>query len=666
MKNTNISKSNGNSKAGSNTSKKRTGERRDGQKKKANLSSNKPKKNYQAAASAKPKKSQGKQSTPAKTQNNKTQHPAKKTTSRSNSAVTKPSTRSNRPSTNAAKKSSKPAGTKTRKTNDFLKIIPLGGLNEIGKNITVLEYRDQILIIDCGMSFPEDDMYGIDVVIPDFSYLEKNANKIVGLVITHGHEDHIGAIPYFLRKVNVPIYATRITLGLIENKLKERGISGNLNVITAGDKFRVGDFTVQTIRTTHSVADAISLNISTPAATLFHTGDFKIDYTPIDGEPIDLQKFAEIGMQGVDIMLADSTNATRKGFTKSEKFVGEALDKIFSRAKGRIIIATFSSNVHRVQKIIELAIKYGRKFTVSGRSMDNVVNLAQELGYIKFPKGSYVELNKANNIPDNEMVIITTGSQGEPMSALTRMANDEHKNVKLKKGDMVILSSSPVPGNEKSVSNVVNRLYDKEVDVIYNDIADIHVSGHACQEELKLIQSLIKPKFFMPVHGESRHLKEHAKLAESLGQKPENIFILSNGDQLSVNKERAIKFENVVSADDILVDGLGVGDVGNIVLKDRKLLSESGLIIVVASVDIKAGILVSGPEIVSRGFIYVKENEDIINKAKEIAERSINDSLSYRNVDWNEMKTSVIEDLRKFIYKNTHRSPLILPIFMDV
>lgn len=666
MKNTNISKSNGNSKAGSNTSKKRTGERRDGQKKKANLSSNKPKKNYQAAASAKPKKSQGKQSTPAKTQNNKTQHPAKKTTSRSNSAVTKPSTRSNRPSTNAAKKSSKPAGTKTRKTNDFLKIIPLGGLNEIGKNITVLEYRDQILIIDCGMSFPEDDMYGIDVVIPDFSYLEKNANKIVGLVITHGHEDHIGAIPYFLRKVNVPIYATRITLGLIENKLKERGISGNLNVITAGDKFRVGDFTVQTIRTTHSVADAISLNISTPAATLFHTGDFKIDYTPIDGEPIDLQKFAEIGMQGVDIMLADSTNATRKGFTKSEKYVGEALDKIFSRAKGRIIIATFSSNVHRVQKIIELAIKYGRKFTVSGRSMDNVVNLAQELGYIKFPKGSYVELNKANNIPDNEMVIITTGSQGEPMSALTRMANDEHRNVKLKKGDMVILSSSPVPGNEKSVSNVVNRLYDKEVDVIYNDIADIHVSGHACQEELKLIQSLIKPKFFMPVHGESRHLKEHAKLAESLGQKPENIFILSNGDQLSVNKERAIKFENVVSADDILVDGLGVGDVGNIVLKDRKLLSESGLIIVVASVDIKAGILVSGPEIVSRGFIYVKENEDIINKAKEIAERSINDSLSYRNVDWNEMKTSVIEDLRKFIYKNTHRSPLILPIFMDV
>ena len=622
MKNTNISKSNGNSKAGSNTSKKRTGERRDGQKKKANLSSHKPKKNQQAAASAKPKKSQGKQSTPAKTQNNKTQHPAKKTTSRSNSAVTKPSTRSNRPSTNAAKKSSKPAGTKTRKTNDFLKIIPLGGLNEIGKNITVLEYRDQILIIDCGMSFPEDDMYGIDVVIPDFSYLEKNANKIVGLVITHGHEDHIGAI--------------------------------------------VGEFTVQTIRPTHSVADAISLNISTPAATLFHTGDFKIDYTPIDGEPIDLQKFAEIGMQGVDIMLADSTNATRKGFTKSEKFVGEALDKIFSRAKGRIIIATFSSNVHRVQKIIELAIKYGRKFTVSGRSMDNVVNLAQELGYIKFPKGSYVELNKANNIPDSEMVIITTGSQGEPMSALTRMANDEHRNVKLKKGDMVILSSSPVPGNEKSVSNVVNRLYDKEVDVIYNDIADIHVSGHACQEELKLIQSLIKPKFFMPVHGESRHLKEHAKLAESLGQKPENIFILSNGDQLSVNKERAIKFENVVSADDILVDGLGVGDVGNIVLKDRKLLSESGLIIVVASVDIKAGILVSGPEIVSRGFIYVKENEDIINKAKEIAERSINDSLSYRNVDWNEMKTSVIEDLRKFIYKNTHRSPLILPIFMDV
>ncbi len=652
MRNTNVSKSNGNSRASSNTPKKRNMERKEGQKKKTASSSQKPKRNKQSSVSAKPKRNQ-QSSAPAK---------PKKAQSMQNA----PSKAKNSKAPQSAKKINKSTSTKGRKTNDVLKIIPLGGLNEIGKNITILEYRDQILIIDCGMSFPEDDMYGIDVVIPDFSYLEKNANKIVGLVITHGHEDHIGAIPYFLRKVNVPIYATRITLGLIENKLKERGLSGNLNVITAGDKFRVGEFTVQTIRTTHSVADAISLNISTPAATLFHTGDFKIDYTPIDGEPIDLQKFAEIGMQGVDIMLADSTNATRKGFTKSEKFVGEALDKIFSRAKGRIIIATFSSNVHRVQKIIELAIKYGRKFTVSGRSMDNVVNLAQELGYIKFPKGSYVELNKANNIPDNEMVIITTGSQGEPMSALTRMANDEHRNVKLKKGDMVILSSSPVPGNEKSVSNVVNRLYDKEVDVIYNDIADIHVSGHACQEELKLIQSLIKPKFFMPVHGESRHLKEHSKLAESLGQKPENIFILSNGDQLSVNKERATKFENVVSADDILVDGLGVGDVGNIVLKDRKLLSESGLIIVVASVDIKAGILVSGPEIVSRGFIYVKENEDIINKAKEIAERSINDSLSYRNVDWNEMKTSVIDDLRKFIYKNTHRSPLILPIFMDV
>ena len=636
MKNTNISKSNASNKASSNTSKKRNGDRKEVNKKKASSSQQKSKKSKKSPTSTKQNKMQGKQNAQSKTKKSKSQKPATKNTNRAN------------------------------KSNEVLKIIPIGGLNEIGKNMTVLEYRDQILIIDCGMSFPEDDMYGIDVVIPDFSYLEKNAKKIIGLVITHGHEDHIGAIPYFLRKINVPIYATRITLGLIENKLKERGIAGNLNVITAGDKFRVGEFTVQTIRTTHSVADAISLNISTPAATLFHTGDFKIDYTPIDGEPIDLQKFAEIGMQGVDIMLADSTNATRKGFTKSEKYVGEALDRIFNMAKGRIIIATFSSNVHRVQKIIELAIKYGRKFTVSGRSMDNVVHLAQELGYIKFPKGSYVELNKANNIPDNKMVIITTGSQGEPMSALTRMANDEHRNVKLKKGDMVILSSSPVPGNEKSVSNVVNRLYDKEVDVIYNDIADIHVSGHACQEELKLIQSLIKPKFFMPVHGESRHLKEHAKLAESLGQKPENIFILSNGDQLSVNKERATKFENVVSADDILVDGLGVGDVGNIVLKDRKLLSESGLIIVVASVNIKAGILVSGPEIVSRGFIYVKENEDIINKAKEIAERSISDSLSYRNVDWNEMKTSVIDDLRKFIYKNTHRSPIILPIFMDV
>lgn len=547
-----------------------------------------------------------------------------------------------------------------------LRIIPIGGLNEIGKNCTALEYRDQILIIDCGMSFPENDMYGIDVVIPDFTYLVENAKKIVGLIITHGHEDHIGGIPYLFKKINVPIYATRITLGLIENKLREHGIRGDLRPVKAGDVLRLGNFTVETIRTTHSVADAVCFYISTPAATLFHTGDFKIDYTPIDGEPIDLQKFGEIGRQGVDIMLADSTNVLRPGFTKSEKYVGEKLDGIFRKAKGRIIIATFSSNVHRVQKIIELANKYGRKFCVSGRSMENVVTLAQELGYLKIPAASFIALKDANKYPDSKLVIITTGSQGEPMSALTRMANDEHRNVTLKKGDTVILSSTPVPGNEKSVSNVVNKLYMKEVDVIYNDIADIHVSGHACREDLKVIHSLIKPKFFIPVHGEARHLVEHARLAEELGMKRDRIFILANGDQLSVDKNKAIKFKGVVSAEDILVDGLGVGDVGNVVLKDRKMLSESGLIIVAAAIDHSAGELISGPYIVSRGFVYVKENEDLIKQAADVAEAAICGRLDTGNRDWNDLRNHVRETLSRFIYQRTQRSPVILPIFLGV
>ena len=549
---------------------------------------------------------------------------------------------------------------------DNLKVIPIGGLNEIGKNMTVLEYKDQILIVDCGLSFPEDEMYGIDVVIPDFSYLEKHANKIMGLVITHGHEDHIGAVPYLLKKLNVPVYGTRLTLGLIENKLKEHGLKGRLNTIKAGQKFRVGEFKIEAIRTTHSIADAICLYIQTPAVTVFHTGDFKIDYTPIDGEPIDLAKFAEIGRKGVDLMLADSTNALRPGFTASEKVVGTTLDGIFRQADKRIIIATFSSNVHRVQKIIELAVKYGRKFAVSGRSMENVVALAVELGYLKIPAGTYVDLNKTKNIPDDQLVIITTGSQGEPMSALSRMANDEHRNVKLKKGDMVILSSTPVPGNEKTVSTVVNRLFEKGVNVIYNDIADIHVSGHACQEELKLIHTLIKPKFFMPVHGEFRHLVQHSVIAESIGMRPDRIFILANGDQLTIDKKHAMKFQNVASAEDILVDGLGVGDVGNIVLRDRKLLSESGLLIVVAAIDKASGELVSGPDIVSRGFVYVRENEDLINDAKDLARASLEAGLSAGNRDWNGLKNLVRDDLRKFIFTRTKRSPIILPIFLDV
>ena len=558
------------------------------------------------------------------------------------------------------------AGRSKKANMEKLNIIPIGGLNEIGKNMTLLEYGEEMMIIDCGMSFPESEMFGIDVVIPDFSYVVNNAKKIKGLVVTHGHEDHIGAIPYLLKQISVPIYATRITLALIENKLKEHGIVGDLRAIKAGDTIRIGNsFTCETIRTTHSVADAICLYITTPTASLFHTGDFKIDYTPIDGEPIDLSRFADIGRKGVDVMLADSTNALRQGFTKSEQYVAEALDKIFQKVEGRIIIATFSSNVHRVQKIIELTAKYGRRFTVSGRSMENVVNIAQELGYIKVPKGLYVELNQ-KSVNSEDMVVITTGSQGEPMSALARMSSDEHRMVKLREGDTVILSSTPVPGNEKSVSNVVNKLYDKGVDVIYNDIADIHVSGHACQEELKLIHSLIKPTFFMPVHGESRHLMEHKKLAESLGQKEENIFILSNGDKLSVNKREASKEQHAVNADDILVDGLGIGDVGNVVLNDRKRLSTSGLIMIAAAIDFKKRAIISGPEIVTRGFIYVKEHEDMVSILAQKAEYAILECLENKNVSHSDVDGKIKEVLRRFITKETQRNPILLPVILEV
>ena len=553
-----------------------------------------------------------------------------------------------------------------KKTPDNLKIFPIGGLKEIGKNMTVLEYKDQLLIIDCGMTFPDDGMYGIDVVIPDFSYVVNNAKKIAGLIVTHGHEDHIGGIPYLLKQVNIPIFGTPITLGLIDNKLKEHGIKGNLNVFNAGETRQIGKFTVEAIRTTHSVADAVCYYIQTPAATLFHTGDFKIDYTPIDDEPIQLNKFAEIGERGVDVMLADSTNVLRPGFTKSERVVGETLDGIFREAKGRIIIATFSSNLNRIKKIIELTVKYGRHFAVSGRSMEKVVTLAQDLGYLKLPRGSFVELNKSDKVSDDKMVIITTGSQGEPMSALARMASDDHRNVKLKKGDMVILSSTPVPGNEKSVSNVVNRLYEKDVQVIYNEILDIHVSGHACQEELKIIHSLIKPKFFMPAHGETRHLIEHGKLAESMGMKPENVFILSNGDQLTVDHKSAKMFKNVVSAEDIMVDGLGIGDVGNVVLKERKLLSTGGMILISAAIDTGRLRLVSGPIVDSQGFVYVKENEDLIREIQNTGEKIIQARLHSGRYDTEDLKDQIKSELRRLITKRTKRSPVIIINIMEV
>ena len=547
-----------------------------------------------------------------------------------------------------------------------LKIYPIGGLNEIGKNMTVLEYNNQFLIIDCGMSFPEDDMYGIDIVIPDFTLIEKNAKRVVGLIVTHGHEDHIGGIPYLLKKVNIPIYGTAITIGLIENKLKEHGIKGDTHVFNAGDTIRLGEFTIDTVHTTHSVADAVCFYVETPAATLFHTGDFKVDYTPIDGKPIDLQRYAEIGERGVDIMLSDSTNATRAGFTKSEQHVGEALAGIFRNAKGRIIIATFSSNINRIQKIIDLTAKYGRHFSVSGKSMEKVVTLAQELGYLNIPAGAFVEMNAIQNEDDNKLVVITTGSQGEPMSALARMANDEHRTVKLRKGDTVILSSTPVPGNEKSVSNVVNRLYQKDVNVIYNEVLDIHVSGHACQEELKLVHTLIRPKFFMPVHGETRHLAKHAELAKSLGMKSDRIFILANGDELSVTKKKALLSKNVVSAEDIMVDGLGIGDVGSSVLRERKQMSTAGLVVIAAALDMDRGIIMSGPTLRSHGFVYVKANDEIISEAEKLAEKVIFARLEAGVDDITEVQDAVKTEIRRFITKRTQRSPIIMPLFMEI
>ena len=557
--------------------------------------------------------------------------------------------------------------TKPRKGKPSLKVIPIGGLNEIGKNLTLLEYQNEILIIDCGLSFPDDEMYGIDIVIPDFTYLIANREKIVGMVITHGHEDHIGAIPYLLKHIKIPVYGTRLTLGLVQNKLKEHNVIGDLRTINAGDRIKLGNyFDIETIRTTHSIADAICLSITTPAGVVFHSGDFKIDYTPIDGEPIDFCKLAQIGKKGVTLMLCDSTNGVRPGFTASERVVGETIENIFRNCRTRIIIATFSSNVHRVQKIIDNAVKFGRKIAVSGRSMENVVALAIELGYLNIPAGALVDLKMTRNIPDDKLVIITTGSQGEPMSALARIASGDHKAIKLKKGDTVILSSSPIPGNEKTVSNVVNKLFEKGAQVIYSDIADIHVSGHACQEELKLLHSLIKPKYFMPAHGEYRHLIQHAKLAETLGMKKDNIFVLSNGDILNVNQRKVSVERAQVEADAIFVDGLGVGDVGNIVLRDRKLLSEAGLIIVVAAIEKESRTVVSGPDVISRGFVYVRENESLMDEARKVAVEALEKCQKKNIRDWNNMKSQVRDSLSSYIYETTKRSPIILPIFLEV
>lgn len=556
--------------------------------------------------------------------------------------------------------------TETLKENASVKLIPLGGLNEIGKNITILEHKNDILIIDCGLSFPDDEMFGIDIVIPDFSYLVKNRDKVKGMILTHGHEDHIGGIPYLLKEIDVPIYGTRLTLGLVENKLKEHGIKAKLHPVKAGQSVKIGEFKIETIRNTHSIADSIALAIETSAGLIFHTGDFKVDYTPLEGEPIDFLRLAKLGERGVLLMLGDSTNAERKGYTPSERTVGTALENIFRSCESRILIATFSSNVYRVQRIIDTAVKFNRKVAISGRSMVNVVNIATELGYLKIPPNTLVDVTKIKNMKDSELVIITTGSQGEPMSALSRMATNEHKMLQIKKGDVVILSSSPIPGNEKTVSNIVNRLFAKGAEVIYSDIADIHVSGHACAEELKLIHTLIKPKFFMPVHGEYRHLRQHALIAESLGMPKNNIFVLENGNILTMRKNQITKSKETVPGGAVMVDGLGVGDVGNIVLRDRKLLSEGGLIIVVAAIDQATGEVVSGPDLISRGFVYVRESEDLMESARKVAEERLLRCKKEKMKDWAAMKNAVRTELQNYIYQTTKRNPVILPIFLEV
>lgn len=547
-----------------------------------------------------------------------------------------------------------------------VKIIPLGGLYEIGKNITVIEYKNDIIVVDCGIIFPEDEMLGIDVVIPDITYLERNKDKIRAIVLTHGHEDHIGALPYVLQKVSAPVYGTKLTLGLVENKLNEKGIkNANLNIVKAGQKTKLGSMVVEYIRVNHSIPDAVALAIHTPEGAIVHTGDFKIDYTPINGKMMDLNRFADLGSRGVLALLADSTNVERTGSTMSEKTVGNTFNDIFMDAEGRIIVATFASNVHRIQQIVNAAVMFDRKIVVSGRSMINVVKVSTELGYLDIPEGTIIDINDMNKYPDNKITIITTGSQGEPMAALSRLAFSDHRKMELIPGDLVIISATPIPGNEKTVARVINQLFKKGANVIYEALADVHVSGHACKEELKLIHSLIKPKYFIPVHGEYRHLKQHAQLAEDLGLDRDNIFILENGSVLEVCRSDA-KLNGNVPSGHILVDGLGVGDVGNIVLRDRKHLSEDGLIVVVVTIKKEDGKVVSGPDLVSRGFVYVRESEDLMVEAKNVVRNVLLDCEKNQITDWSTLKSRVRDSLRNYLYQKIKRNPMILPIIMEI
>ena len=551
--------------------------------------------------------------------------------------------------------------------NSNLKIIALGGLDEIGKNITIFEYEDEIVLVDCGLEFPDDDMLGVDIVIPDVTYLVRNKNKIKGLFITHGHEDHIGAIPYVLKQVNMPIYATRLTAKLIEHKLEEHRLlrTTKLNIVEQGQIINAGKMSVEFIRSSHSIPDACMLAIHTPAGVVVHTGDFKVDYTPIDGQIIDFARLAELGSKGVLALLADSTNSERKGFTLSEKSIGPVFDSLFEGCKKRIVVATFASNVHRVQQIVNSAVKFDRKIAVSGRSMINMINSARELNYIDAPDNLFIDIDNIKNYTDEQLVIMTTGSQGETMSALTRMANGEHRKVNLTGNDLVIISATPIPGNEKSVSKVINQLMKIGCEVVYSSLADVHVSGHACQEEQKLILSLVKPKYFLPVHGEFRQLMAHRDTAIEMGIDKNNIFITSNGRVLEVNENEA-KFTTSVPSGKVMVDGLGVGDVGSVVLRDRQHLSQDGLIVIVMSMDGQTGEIVSGPDVISRGFVYVRESENLMDDVKSFIKEEIDSMVEKHIRDWSTIKSTLKDDVRDFIFNMTKRNPMILPIIMEV
>lgn len=554
------------------------------------------------------------------------------------------------------------------KNSNKLRVIPLGGMREVGKNLTLLETQDDIIIIDCGMTFPGDEMPGIDVVIPDITYLVKNRHKIRGMVITHGHEDHIGAIPYVLKKINVPIYATKLTIGLIQNKLKEHRLlkTTRLKTVSHGQKVRLGKMEVEWIRVNHSIPDASCLAIKTPLGMVVHSGDFKVDFTPISGKPMDLNRLGEIGSKGVLLYLGESTNVLRPGYTMSESKVGETFDRIFSQTRrSRIIIATFASNVHRVQQIINAAEKFNRKVVLSGRSMVNVIGTAQRLGYLRVKPNTIVDIKDMKKYNPQQLVLITTGSQGEPMSALTRISNDEHRQIKLRPDDVVILSAHPIPGNENAVSGVINNLIERGVNVIYESLSEIHVSGHACQEELKMMHALLQPKYFIPVHGEIRHLKKHAEIARRMGMPKDKVFILNNGDCLEIGQNFA-KMGKKVPSGQVLVDGLGVGDVGSVVLRDRKHLAEDGLISVVVTIDKMNRKIVSGPDIISRGFVYVKESGDLMAGARKVVYQVLNNSLKKKNLQFNQMKSDMRDQLRGYLFSKTKRNPMILPIIMEV